>query len=42
MEFREEQVFKILKDFGKELVFWGGGINTQNILPFGTPETVKD
>jgi len=28
------------KEFGKHLVFWGG-IETQNILPFGTPEQVK-
>lgn len=28
------------RNFGKDLVFWGG-IETQNILPFGTPEQVK-
>lgn len=28
------------REFGKDLVFWGG-IETQNILPFGTPEQVK-
>lgn len=28
------------KEFGKDLVFWGG-IETQNILPFGKPEQVK-
>jgi len=27
--------------FGKELVFWGGGIDSQHILPFATPEEVK-
>lgn len=27
--------------FGKDLVFWGGGVNTQTTLPFGTPEQVK-
>jgi hypothetical protein len=26
--------------FGKKIVFWGGGINTQKTLPFGTPEEV--
>jgi uroporphyrinogen decarboxylase len=31
-----------LKDnFGKELVFWGGGIDSQHILPFVSPEEVK-
>lgn len=28
------------KDFGKDLVFWGGGCDTQQILPNGTPEKV--
>lgn len=31
-----------LKDtFGKDIVFWGGGIDTQQVLPFGTPEEVR-
>lgn len=29
------------KQFGRQLVFWGGGIDTQHILPFATPEEVK-
>ncbi|MCF7957095.1 MAG: methyltransferase [Phycisphaerae bacterium] len=30
-----------LKDrFGNDLVFWGGGVDTQQTLPFGTPEEV--
>jgi uroporphyrinogen decarboxylase len=29
---------KLKKDFGKDLVFWGGGIDTQTILNGGTPE----
>jgi uroporphyrinogen decarboxylase len=28
------------KEFGKDLVFWGG-IDTQTFLPFGTPQQVK-
>lgn len=28
------------REFGKDLVFWGG-IETQDLLPFGTPEQVK-
>jgi uroporphyrinogen decarboxylase len=30
------------KDFGKELTFWGGGIDTQSTLKSGTREKVKD
>jgi uroporphyrinogen decarboxylase len=28
--------------FGRNLVFWGGGIDAQHVLPFATPETVRD
>ena len=28
------------KEFGDCLVFWGGGVDTQKTLPFGTPEQV--
>lgn len=28
--------------FGKEIVFWGGGVDTQQTLPFGTPESVRE
>jgi len=27
--------------YGGRLVFWGGGVNTQQTLPFGTPEQVR-
>jgi uroporphyrinogen decarboxylase len=30
------------KDFGKDLVFWGGGVNTQSTLKNATPEKVRD
>jgi len=26
--------------YGNDLVFWGGGVDTQKVLPFGTPEEV--
>lgn len=29
------------KEFGKDITFWGGGVDTQRILPFGTPDEVK-
>lgn len=33
---------KRLKDkYGDRLTFWGGGVNTQKTLPFGTPEEVR-
>lgn len=27
--------------YGDQLVFWGGGVDTQKTLPFGTPEQVR-
>jgi uroporphyrinogen decarboxylase len=30
------------KDFGRDVVFWGGGIDTQEILPHATPVQVRD
>ncbi len=33
----------ILKEkYGDKLVFWGGGVDTQHVLPFGTPEQVRE
>ncbi|MEW5870179.1 MAG: uroporphyrinogen decarboxylase family protein [Chloroflexota bacterium] len=29
-------------DFGEALSFWGGGVDTQDTLPHGTPEQIKD
>lgn len=28
--------------YGKNLVFWGGGVDTQKTLPFGTPNQVRE
>jgi uroporphyrinogen decarboxylase len=28
------------REFGKDIVFWGG-IDTQHVLPFGSPQEVK-
>lgn len=33
---------KLKKEFGKDISFWGGGINSQKVLPFGNKEDVKD
>ena len=30
------------RDFGKDIAFWGGGVDTQGILPHGTPDQVRD
>ncbi len=30
------------KTYGKDLVFWGGGIDTQNTLPYSTPKKVRE
>jgi uroporphyrinogen decarboxylase len=29
------------KDFGRDIVFWGGGVDTQMTLPHGTPEQIR-
>lgn len=31
---------RLKKEFGKDVVFWGGGVDTQKTLPFGTPDEV--
>lgn len=28
--------------FGDQIIFWGGGVDTQRVLPFGTPEEVRE
>lgn len=33
---------KLKKEFGNEIVFWGGGVDTQGVLSFGTPDEVRD
>ena len=32
---------ELKKEFGSEMTFWGGGCDTGDILPHGTPETVE-
>lgn len=36
----DTQVLK--REFGKDITFWGGGVDTQIILPFGKPDEVKE
>jgi uroporphyrinogen decarboxylase len=30
------------KEYGKDIVFWGGGIDTQRVLPGGTKQEIRD
>jgi uroporphyrinogen-III decarboxylase len=32
---------RLKREFGERLVFWGGGIDTQGVLPFGTREEIR-
>ena len=33
---------ELKKNYGDKLTFWGGGVDTQRVLPFGTPAEVRD
>jgi uroporphyrinogen decarboxylase len=33
---------ELKKEFGSELCFWGGGVDTQHMLPYGSVAEVKD
>ena len=33
---------QLKKEFGSEIVFWGGGVDTQKTLMFGTPGQIRD
>ena len=33
---------ELKREFGKDLVFWGGGVDTQHVLGTGTPEQVRN
>jgi uroporphyrinogen decarboxylase len=33
---------ELKREFGDALVFWGGGVDTQGVLPNGTPQAVAD
>lgn len=33
---------RLKKEFGNEITFWGGGCDTQKVLPHGTPQEVRD
>ena len=31
----------LVEKYGDRIVFWGGGVDTQQTLPFGTPDEVR-
>ncbi len=33
---------ELKRKYGRDLVFWGGGCDTQHVLPFGTPDEVRE
>jgi uroporphyrinogen-III decarboxylase len=33
---------KLKSTYGKDIVFWGGGVDTQKTIAFGTPDEVYD
>jgi uroporphyrinogen decarboxylase len=33
---------ELKSEFGRDIVFWGGGVDTQHVLPFGKPQEVVD
>jgi uroporphyrinogen decarboxylase len=33
---------RLKEEYGRDIVFWGGGVDTQRVLPFGKPEEVAD
>jgi uroporphyrinogen-III decarboxylase len=32
---------RLVDRYGGRIVFWGGGVDTQKTLPFGTPDEVR-
>mgnify|MGYP005855310249 CR=1 FL=1 len=33
---------ELKREFGRDITFWGGGCDTQHILPHGTPKEVRE
>jgi uroporphyrinogen decarboxylase len=38
---RDMDSARLKREFGREIMFWGGGADTQHILPNGSPEEVR-
>jgi len=39
---RDMDTKRLKREFGKDIAFWGGGCDTQKVLPFGTPAEVTE
>jgi hypothetical protein len=39
---KDMELNKLKNEYGNKLVFWGGGVDPQKTLPFGTPEEVEE
>jgi len=39
---RNMETDRLKRDFGEDIVFWGGGADATKVLPFGTPRDVKE
>ena len=33
---------RLKREFGNDIVFWGGGCDTQHVLPFGSPQEIRE
>jgi hypothetical protein len=33
---------ELKRKYGRDIVFWGGGVDTQKLLPFGTPAEIRE
>jgi len=38
----DETKEKLKREFGKYVTFWGGGVDTRNVLPSKSPDEVKE
>lgn len=38
---RDMETDRLKREFGQDIVFWGGGADVTRVLPFGTPEEVR-
>lgn len=39
---RNMDPFELKRQFGSQIAFWGGGVDTQHVLPRGTPDEVAE
>lgn len=39
---RDMDTTQLKKEFGEDITFWGGGVDTQRVLPYGTGQQVRE